>query len=230
MQTAIILNGRILPEKYSGLKSDLLYLGSEFCQNLLPGPAQFGRALETFKKPVILATPFLTDSSFPDIEAIIRKYGTRKNKLEIVANDLGLIHLVTEKYAAKVRVSLGRVLGDFLKSAPDAFLEKFLAANGITRIEADSAELLARYSAFKGLSFSSHFPYAHVSVTRYCPWEEHWTGEKCGHACLGKSKELASARLRLPLRLISCGYFVDGGKLPRSFKPDRTVYSLPVGA
>lgn len=230
MQTGIILNGRILPEKYSALKADLIYLGSEFCQNLLPGPEQFGRALKIFKKPVVLATPFLTDSSFPAIEAIIREYGTRKNRLEIVANDLGLIHLVAERYASKARISLGRVLGDFLKSAPDVFLEKFLAANGINRIEADSAEVLSRYSAFKGLSFTSHVPYAHVSVTRYCPWEEHWTGEKCGYSCLGKSKELTDARLRMPLLLMNCGYFVDGGKLPRGVKPDRTVYSLPASA
>ncbi len=178
----------------------------------------------------MLATPFLTDASFADIETIIRRYGTRKNKLEIVANDLGLIHLVAGKYASRTRLSLGRVLGDFLKNAPDAFLKAFLAGSGITRVEADSADLLTRYSVFENLSYTSHLPYAHMSVTRFCPWEKRWTGKKCGHTCRGKSKELTDARLRRPLRLINCGYFTDCRKLPDNIKTDRTVYSLSVAA
>ncbi len=50
MQTGFIINGGDLAEKYSSLKADLVYLGSEFCQNLLPGPAEFGRALKILKK------------------------------------------------------------------------------------------------------------------------------------------------------------------------------------
>ena len=230
MQTGILLNGRPMSEKYSGLKAGLIYLGSEFCQNLLPGPEEFGRALKVFRKPVVLATPLLTDGLFGNIETIIRKYAGKKERLEIVANDLGLIRLVAKKYASKTRLSLGRILGDFLSSAPDAFLEKFFAENGITRVEADSQDMLSRYSRLKKLSCTCHIPWSHMAVTRYCPWEKHWVSEKCRHTCLGKSKKLTEARLRRPLRLINCGYFVESGELPKIGKMDRIVYSPPDNA
>lgn len=228
MQTGIILNGRPLPGKNPGLKADLIYLGSEFCQNLLPGPAEFGRALKIFKKPVALLTPFLTDELFPDIETIIKKHAGKKNRLEIVANDLGLVHLAAKKYSAVTSLSLGRLLADFLSPAADSFLEKFFSKNGINRVETDSPELLHRYSRLKGLSYTYHIPYTHMAVTRYCPWENHWVGEGCRHACLGKSKKLSEPRLRQPLRLMNCGYFAENGKLPKSGLIDRIVYAPSV--
>ena len=85
IRTGIVLNGRPLSEQYSGLKADLVYLGSEFCQNLLPGPAEFGRALKLFRRPVVLATPLLTDELFRNIEAVIRARGGSGGPLEIVA-------------------------------------------------------------------------------------------------------------------------------------------------
>jgi len=223
-----MINGRPLSEKPSGAKADFVYLGSEFCQNLLPGPAEFGRALKAFGKPVVLVTPFLTDSLFGNIEAILRKYADKKNKLEIVANDLGLIHLAAKKYPLVTKLSLGRLLGDFLKTATDAFLQKFFSEHGISGIEADSPELLRRYSRLQNLSFTYHIPYAHMAVTRYCPWENHWTGEKCRYTCLGKSKKLDEKRLRRPLRLVNCGYFIEDGKIPKSGRIDRIVYSPSV--
>lgn len=228
MQTAITINGRPLPGKNPGAKADLVYLGSEFCQNLLPGPAEFGRALKAFGKPVVLVTPFLTDQLFPGLEAIIRKYADKKNKLEIVTNDLGLIHLAAKKYSAVTGLSLGRLLADFLKPAPDAFLEKFFGEKGIRRVETDSPELLGRYSRLKNISRTYHIPYSHMAVTRYCPWENHWTGEKCRYTCLGKSKKLDEKRLRRPLRLANCGYFLEDGKVPQGGKIDRIVYSPSV--
>lgn len=223
-----MINGRPLSEKPSGAKSDFVYLGSEFCQNLLPGPAEFGRALKTFGKPIVLVTPFLTDSLFGNIEAIIRKYADKMKKLEIVANDLGLLHLAAKKYSEVTKLSLGRLLGDFLKTAADPFLEKFLSKHGVSRIEADSPELLRRYSSLQNLSITYHIPYSHMAVTRYCPWENHWTGEKCRYTCLGKSKKLEEKRLRRPLRLVNCGYFIEDGKIPKSGRIDRIVYSPSV--
>lgn len=225
MQTGIILNGRHFSSRYSGLKNDLVYLGGEFCQNLLPGPEEFGRALKTFKKRVVLVTPFLTDRLFKSIEAIIRKYSGGDGPLEIVANDIGLIHRVREKYASKARLSLGRILGNMLlKSSREAFIAKFLAENGITRIEADSAELLDRYGRLGGLSFTYHIPYSYLAVTRFCPWEKHWVDEKCRYTCLGAARKLTSRLIPRPLHLINCGYFADGGKPARNGNIDRIVY------
>jgi hypothetical protein len=210
------------------LKTDLVYLGSEFCPNLLPGPAEFGLALKTFKKRVVLVTPFLTDRAFKGIEAIIKKYSGRKEKLEIVANDLGLIHLVGKKYSSVARLSLGRVLGNLLKSSSDGFLVKFLSENKITRLETDSAELPERYGRLPGLSFTYHMPYSYMAVTRFCPWEKRWVDEKCRYTCLAGGKKLSSRLLPAPLHLISSGYFAAGGKPPKNGKIDRIIYQPSV--
>ncbi|MCX5785596.1 MAG: hypothetical protein NTX59_07895 [Elusimicrobia bacterium] len=228
MQTGIILNGRRFFARYSGLKNDLIYLGSEFCRNLLPGPEEFGRALKTFKKRVVLVTPFLTDRSFRGIEAIIRKYSGRDGRLEIVANDLGLIHLIREKYSSKAQISLGRILGNVLKSSRDAFIARFLAENGITRIEADSTDLPVRYGRFEGVSCTYHIPYSYMAVTRFCPWEKHWVDQKCRYTCFGAGKKLTSRLMPGPLRLLNCGYFMDGGKPVKNGNIDRIVYQPSV--
>ncbi len=228
MQTAMLLNGRRFSARYSGPKADLIYLGSEFCQNLLPGPAEFGRALKLFKKRVILVTPFMTDPFIRKAEAVIREYAAVDERLEIVANDLGLIHLVRQKYAAKVQLSLGRVLGHALKSSGCAFMTKFFAENGITRLEADSRELLDDYGRFPRLSRSYHIPYSYMGITRFCPWEKIWTGEKCGFTCLGGGKKLSSGLLPRPLHLINSGYFAPGIRPAGNWQIDRIVYQPPV--
>jgi len=224
MQTGIILNGKRLSGKYSGLKSDLIYLGSEFCQNLLPGPEEFGRALKAFKKPVVLVTPFMSDRLLKNIETIILKYSGRDNKLEIVANDLGLIDLVRNKYASKAQISLGRILCDTLKSSGDTFIAKYLAENGITRIEADSPDVASRYGQFGGVSCTYHIPYSYMGVTRFCPWEKCWVDKKCRYSCLGADKKLTSRLIPQPLHLIGCGYFVSGGKPAKTRNIDRIIY------
>ena len=228
MQTAMILNGRRFSARHSVPEIDVIYLGSEFCPNLLPGPVEFGRALKLFKKRVVLATPFLTDRRFGNIEAIIRKYSSEETPLEIVANDLGLIHLVRQKYAPRARVALGRILGHALRSSGDAFLEKFFAENRVFRVETDSPDLLARYERFPGLSHTYHIPYSYMGVTRFCPWERHWVEEKCRYACLGRAKKLTSSLIPRPLHLMSSGYFARGPMPPRNRGIDRIVYQPSV--
>ena len=219
-----MLNGLRFSARHSGPKSDIIYLGSEFCPNLLPGPAEFGRALKLFKKRAVLVTPFLTDRRFRNIEAIIRGYSGAEDPLEIVANDLGLIHLVRKKYAAKVRLSLGRILSHALRSSGGAFMEKFFAENRISRIEADSADLLDCYGRFPGLSCSYHIPYSYMGVTRFCPWEKRWVEEKCRFTCLGGGRKLTSRLLPQPLYLMHSGYFIHGSMPPGNRGIDRIVY------
>lgn len=227
MKTGIILSGRTQPARYSALKADLVYLGSEFCQNLLPRPEDFSRAAKVLKKRVVLVTPFLTDRCFGGIEKIIRAHSGGE-KLEIVANDLGLIHLVGKKYASKVALSLGRVLGNLMKSSSAGFMTGFLAGHGITRAEADSPEQADRCARFGGVACTYHIPYSYVAFTRFCPWEKHWVQESCGYTCQAGGKKLTSKLLPRPLLLMNCGYFTDGGKPARNANIDRVVYQPSV--
>lgn len=223
-ETCISLNPKT-PLPGRGVKTDIFYFGSEFCQNLLPTPAQFKKARALAGRPVALSTPLLTGDALKAVEAVLRAHPAGKEKLEVVANDLGLIHLAAKKYSGKVSLSLGRVLASYLKSSPDPFLEKFFNENGISRVEADRPDLVRRFSRIPDLSFSYHAPYAFAGVTRFCPWERLWTGKKCGFSCLRGARKLQTRLLPETLYLVNAGYFTAGEK-PGGGRIDRLVYDL----
>ena len=206
----------------SGLKGcGLLYLGDEFCQNLMPSTEDFEQALKKFKGCVVLVTPVLTDEVFDEVERIIKKFASPKNKLEIVANDLGLLHTVRKKYCARVNVTLGRVLGHRVKVMPEGFAGKFLKEHGVSRVEIDDPSLVRRFAPF-GIKLSFHTPFRYISVTRFCPWEKHWP-ESCNYACLGKIIKLEHRTLPQPLFLKGSSYSVKTSRAPSHPMIDRLV-------
>ena len=207
----------------SGLKGcGLLYLGDEFCQNLMPSPEDFERALKTFNGRVVLVTPLLTDEIFDEVERIIKKLASPKSKLEIVANDLGLLYTIRKKYAARVNVTLGRILGHRVKMMPEGFAGRFLKEHGVSRVEIDDASLVRRFAPFKGVKLSFHSPFRYISVTRFCPWEKHWPAP-CGYACLGKIIKLKHRALPQPLFLKGASYRVKTSRAPKHPMIDRLV-------
>lgn len=222
MITAIMLNGRRLPPA-GVVKSGLVYLGSEFCPNLMPTAAGFARARRLFGKPVVLVTPILSDKGLAAAEAVIKKHASRGERLEVVVNDLGLAARA-RGYGAAVSITAGRVLLRSLSSSPDDFLRRFLAGNGVTRLEADSPALLARWLRLGVGPVSYHMPRAFAAVTRFCPWEKRWVDEKCGFSCLGRCAELAGAGLPAPLLLADCGYCVRNADTLKNCRADRLVY------
>lgn len=215
--------------KPSALKGyGALYLGDEFCQNLLPSAEDLGLALETFKGRAALVTPLLTDEVFDAVELLLRRFSSQKWKLEVVANDLGLLHTLRGAYARRVTVSLGRVLGHRVKVMPPGFAARFLRKHRVARVELDEPALLDRFAGF-GLKVSFHTSFRYISVTRFCPWELHWPGP-CGLACLGKARRLEHPRLPRPLLLRGQAYGIRGGAAPRHPLIDRVVTEpLPGG-
>ncbi len=209
-----------------GVRADLVYLGSEFCENLLPTPAQFKRARALPGKRAVLVTPLLTERGLKKAEAVVRSCAAAGG-LEVVVNDLGLAGLLAKKYPRKTVLSAGRVLAGILSASPDPFLARLFKEHGIARLEADRAETVERFSRLPGLRFTFHAPYAYAGLTRFCPWEKRWTGGRCGFSCRRGPKKLASRLLPEPLYLIGAGYFTAGGK-PGGGPIDRVVYD-PAG-
>ena len=222
MITAVMLNGRRLP-RTGGIKGDIIYLGSEFCPNLVPSPAAFGRARRLFRREVVLVTPICSDAALKAAEAVIKAHSSPSSALEVVANDLGLAALCAGRYGAAVRLTAGRVLLRAMAGWPDGYLRGFLAANGITRAETDSPEMLRRWLAL-GLRASYHVPGAFAAVTRFCPWEERWVDAKCRFSCLGRGRRLAGGALPAQLTLRDCGYSVPNAASLKGCRADRLVY------
>lgn len=224
MQKALALNApefRRLSDR--GLRArGRLYLGDEFCQNLLPDASDLERALRIFGGRVVLVTPLLTDEVFDGVELLIKKFASPRKKLEIVVNDLGLLHAVRKKYSGRVSVTLGRVLGHRVKVMPAGFAGKFLRAHGVRRAEIDDGALADRFAPFKWLKLSYHSPFRYLSVTRFCPWEKHWPGP-CGYACVGKVLKLEQRALPAPLFLKGAAYRIKNARVPAHPMIDRLV-------
>lgn len=209
-----------------GVRAGLVYLGSEFCENLLPKPAQFRKAAAPPGRRVVLVTPFLTEPSLKAVERLIQSRPAGSGRLELVANDLGLVRLAAKKYRGRVALSLGRVLAGLLRNSPDDFIERFIAEHGVERVEADRPDIAARWARF-GLPVSFHAPYAAAGLTRFCPWERRWTGGRCRFSCRRGPRALKSRLLPEPLYLSTAGYFTAGEK-PGGRNIDRLVYD-PAG-
>lgn len=201
-------------------KYGLLYLGDEFCQNLAPSPEDFALALRKFPGRVVLVTPLLTDAAFDNAEEILKAHSSAR-RLEIVVNDLGLLHTLKTRYSRRALVSLGRVFAHRVKVMPRSFAAGFLKKYNVKRVELDDPALLPRFEGL-GLKFSFHTGFRYVSVTRFCPWEQHWPGT-CGYACAGRVKKLEHSRLPAPLLLKGQSYGLKTGEAPRHPAIDRTV-------
>lgn len=204
---------------------DVLYLGDEFCLNLLPEPEEFSRARRAFAGRVVLTTPLLTDAALDSVLRIVDANASAREPLEVVVNDLGLLCELRRRRAGRVRASLGRVFGHRVKVMPRAFAEGFLAEQGLARIELDDPALLGRFAPF-GLPLSFHAGFRYVSVTRFCPWELHWPGP-CAHACVGRARTLEHAKLPQPLVLRGASYGLKTAGAPRHPLLDRIVTEPP---
>ncbi|MFA6030839.1 MAG: hypothetical protein WC969_13355 [Elusimicrobiota bacterium] len=201
---------------------DALYLGDEFCLNLLPEPDEFARARRAFGGRTVLTTPLLTDAALDSVLRIVDANASAREPLELVVNDLGLLcELRRRRRAGRVRAALGRVFGHRVKVMARTFAERFLKEQGLARIELDDPALLARFASF-GLPLSFHAGFRYVSVTRFCPWERHWPAP-CAYACVGRSRVLEHAKLPQPLVLRGSAYGVSTAAAPKHPLVDRVV-------
>jgi hypothetical protein len=207
----------------AGLKGfDLLYLGDEFCEQLIPEPSDLEHARKIFKGRPVLVTPLLTDTGIDAVERLILGAASQKDRLEIVVNDLGLLHLIRERYAKRVRVALGRIFGHRMKVMPALFAARFLKKHGVRRIEIDDPALPDRFTRFKGIKLSFHSPFRYMSATRFCPWERHWPGP-CADSCRGKLTRIQHPRLPSTLLLKGCAYGIKTSGIPAHPMIDRVV-------
>lgn len=206
-----------------GLKGfGLLYLGDEFCEQLLPAADDLKRAGKLFRGRTVLVTPLLSDAAIDKVERLLRSFSSAKNRLEVVVNDLGLLHLLRARYAARVSVTLGRVFAHRLKVMAPSFAAGFLKEHGVVRVELDDPALPERFARYAGLKLSFHSPFRYLSATRFCPWERHWPGP-CAASCLGKMTRITHPRLPRPLLLRGAAYGIRTAGIPAHPRIDRVV-------
>lgn len=167
-------------EKLNALKlrAKLTVSSLALCFNL-PAPEEALAAAAAFEGKLILAMPLLTEAGLAAVKKILRAFGG-KRRLEVIANDLGLMEFLRGNYKGAVEISCGRILTHRVRIMPGEYAEKFLARYGVKTFEVDDASVLERLKLF-GLALSWHYPFRYATVTRFCPWEDRWSSS-CGRS------------------------------------------------
>lgn len=187
---------------------DALAIGSEFCAQLLPSPADMTALRGVFRGKIVLATPLLPESGIKAVRKILNLCSVKKAALEVIANDLGLLEILRSEFRGVAKVSCGRILAYCVEIMPESYGRKFLERYSITGFEVDNPHILKRLAPY-GLSFSWHYPFRFSAVTRFCPWEKRWAAD-CSHSCRGRIEPLKNLNIPKTLWLKGPGYFVRG--------------------
>jgi hypothetical protein len=170
-----------------------LYFGIEFCERLLPSPAQLTKVINFAlkkKKGFTLVTPYVTNAGLDKVEKLLDLLSETYPASEIVFNDWGVYHLLREK-ALPIKPVLGRLLNKMKrgprivpvkelipKTSLDYFMtpgcsipaiQHFLIDNRIERVEFDNLlQGLNLDGITENLHLSLYLPFAYVTTTRFC--------------------------------------------------------------
>jgi len=226
-----------------------LYFGAEFCQRLVPTTDELGTALDHAADrgmAFTLMTPYVTTEGLARVEPLLDALATRVPDAEVVVNDWGTLDLLRERYAS-LRPVLGRLMTK-QKRGPRALTlvdkvpgtmraplrsisvelpayRRFLAANGINRVELDNplqgleVDLAGDEPPLAG---SLYTPFAYVSTTRMCLANgcESPRGREagrivpCGRECQRYTFTRTHPSMPVPVILKGSAQFVRNDELP----------------
>ena len=238
-----------------------LYFGIEFCERLIPSVEELSAAIKFSKNSGMkftFVTPFVTDAGLALLEPLadhIREAGIME-ETELVINDWGFLNLLDKK-GWSGPLSLGRLLTkqkrgprimNILDKLPPAAIEHFKQSNvdvpslagflkekGIRRVELDNLlQGVSRPQA--SLKASLYYPYAYVTVTRYCamiPSQEKKLNLRsilaCSRDCQNHEFELSHKSMPVKLLLKGNTQFIKNDRLPQNLEKlniDRLVFQL----
>lgn len=96
-----------------GIDFSRLYFGQEFCQNLIPSPSDVEQAYYFSRQLgwefTYMTGGYNTEVGIEKIEANLRKLVELEADCEVVVNDWGVLHILTQRYP-QFRLVVGRLL------------------------------------------------------------------------------------------------------------------------
>jgi len=201
---------------------DRVYLGSSFCQALLPCGRDLEAALSAGAKAVTLLTPLLTGAALAGFVSELKGMLKAAPGLEVSVNDLGLMAAIRRRFGRKVPLSLGRPVSiDFIRMEKRE-LAHFMRENGFAWLESDEADMAAQLPAGFPFPAAFHYPLKYKAMSRLCPRTGKLNNE-CKRPCAGKAGKLSRVDGKGGLVLFENGYFVPnrpfaGGPVRRLVK------------
>lgn len=159
---------------------DRVYIGSNFCSNLIPDIKDIIRIKNYGIKKITIQTPLLTDNDFKKVLKLVKATLKQIDRVEISANDISVLDRF--KNERKIDLLLARPIShDWLRMDID-MLKRFIKRFNIKYIETDESIMIEKYFSEK-MNFSFHYPFEYLSMTRVCPFERKFN-RICRFSCL----------------------------------------------
>lgn len=197
---------------------DRVYLGSSFCQALLPGARDLEAALKAGARGVTLATPLLTGAALaaflPELKRMLKMFPG----LEISVNDLGLMTAVRVKFGRGPKLSLARPVSIDLIRMDKTALVRFMRKHGVSRLESDEADMVRQLPGSFPFPVDFHYPFKYRAMSRLCPRTGR-LNSACAGTCAGRAERISGPDGCI-LELFENGYFTrnrpfTGGRVER---------------
>lgn len=159
-------------------KFDRVYIGSEFCQNLLPSHSEFKKILTKIDgKDISFITPPVNEAGLQKIDATVKYLVKYIKNFEVVINDFGVLSLIHTKYPF-IEPVMGRIISKHIISLGTNYfikdtetIKKLNKDYNISRIEIDNRGKNTTIEIPKNINFlkvSIYYPFLFISTTKKC--------------------------------------------------------------
>ncbi|OGR45473.1 MAG: hypothetical protein A2X35_08145 [Elusimicrobia bacterium GWA2_61_42] len=216
-------------------KFDWFYIGEEFCENLLPAPAELKRTAAFFLekgRKVCVLTPPVSERGIKNLKSAFRLLSRLDpDAVELTVNDFGALELARE-CGLRVKINAGRLLYGNLFMVRRSTLRlinpqalRFFTSRGINRFELSATGERPR-TDFGGagsgeLNLTLYYPYLNMTTTRTCllgvpdiPPHESAAGINCRRECAVASFEVKHPLIKESLLVRGNTVFM---RFPRKF-------------
>lgn len=229
------------PENHNIQGFDMVYLGNEFCENLLfTLPELKAKINHIHNKRFTLVTPFVTDRGFKKLCGIFEYLDRYYPETEVVVNDFGVLDVLIKRYKSLLPV-LGRVIGNHLVKGPPELrpnsveARKFFKSRGIERCEISNKGPFRNIVTDKNLNYSLYYPYMFIATGRRCmvgfgnqKVNKNFRPYKCKRACNNSYFLIKHKQIDEPIIVYGNTHFVEKKDLPELGGINRLVY-MPEG-
>lgn len=187
IQKALVSSTELNYEKIKK-KYDIIYLGSEFCQNLIPSEQEIKKVLDVGFKKVVLFIPFLTEEKFNQYKNLILKLAKNyENKIEISTSDIGIIYFLNKRFP-KIPKNISRPLSIEFVRMKNEILKETIKELKINAIETDEEIFIQKLIKNK-IKTHFHVRLAFVALQRHCAFTGKIT-TNCNKICIGRQLNL----------------------------------------
>ena len=208
MEKAIVLDKIAIKKADENLlkRYDIIYTGSEFCQNIMTAKKDIKRLFDLGAKKVAVQTSFMVMERLVRVQESVSDILENFKNIEIMINDFGLLLYLNKYYPRAVKV-IARPLSIEFMRMNDKSLSKFMKENKISGIETDEPYMIGNFPLKRNFFISLHHPLKFVAMNRACPFIGKTTLD-CGYKCSGKILKLKVPETDAFTLAINNAYFI----------------------